>query len=273
MKKNILLLSILVALSSCGTMKSLSHISDEEYVSTDKNLVYCNLDNKPIVMQVSSLWRDNSTDAPYPVMCKDVIGSYESWMTFIKDKPEYQNVLSEKAYTEWLKTTASLLKKHSKNFKSFLFTIPGRVIAYTEKQIDINALSRSINCAVFSDELTYNRYRRPDFGYKPSLMAENPERFTLRTLIKDRSNNMLIAIDRIYLQDSDKILCLMYTCAGKYDYILTNGNLFYNEASDWYRFKPLKNIPMAFEFFYKQCDPISISAFKGARHNRITIMR
>lgn len=262
MKNSLLFFSIILLLTSCGTAGRLFDNAYITEVSTGKDMVYSNLDNKSVMFKISSLF-DNIKQNPYPVIYGDAARDYESWMLFIKDKPEYQNVLSEKAYGKWLRTATSLLKKHSLNFDSFLFTVPGRVVVYTEEKVDIKKLSRHIDCAMNGYGIYCDRYRYLDFGYKPSLMADNPEEYIFRSVVKDYSQKMLIVIDRIYLHDSNKMLCLMYTCAGNFDYTYDKDEIFhYNGNTSWEKFDPLKNMPMAFEFFYKQCDPISIEAFK-----------
>lgn len=260
MKRILYIISIPFLLASCGTAGILTDNTKEAVISSGKDQVACHLEKDTIVFQLGSLW-NSTTDIPYPVITGNAAGSYESWTTFIEDKPEYRNMLSEKTYTHWQRTVTSLLRRHSANFDSFLFTVPGRVIAYTEKQTDVGKLHHRFDCAMTGYGSYTNRYRFLDFGYKPSLMEENPEKYIFRSVVKDK--NMLIAIDRIWIEDSDLILCIMYTCMGKFDYVYNkDGVLHYKDPTSWKRFNPQKNIPMAFEFFYRQCDPISIEVIQ-----------
>lgn len=53
-------------------------------------------------------------------------------------------------------------------------------------------------------------------------------------------------------------------CTGKADYAYSADGVFhYCGETTWVKFDPLKNFPMAAEFFYRQCDPVSVGALKS----------
>lgn len=257
MKKILCLLGISAGLLSCGTVGRLSDRTKEAVILPEKDRVLCSYGKDLLVFQVASLW---GVHPPYPVITGAAAGDYEAWAAFAEDKPEYRDLLPEESYRLWRKMTLSLLRKHSRNFDSLLFTVPGRLIAYTEEKTDIRRLRRHLDCAVMTGP---HRYRYLDFGYRPSFMETSPDKYIFRSIEEDRSNNVYLAIDRIYLRGSDKVLCLMYPCIGKFDYVYDRDSVFhYDAATSWERFKPRKNLSQTFEFFYKYCDSVSIKAFR-----------
>lgn len=233
-------------------------------VSLKEDCVACNLHEKDfLIFRLESLW---SEDEPFPVITGRALENYNEWIAYIEDKPEYRNILSEKEYMRWKRTVRYLIGRYSRKFDDLLFTVPGRVIAYTEKCTDVRKLYPRPDCAMYGYGVNTKRYRYLDFDYKPSNMENNPEKYIFRTFVKNHSKNMLVAIDRIFLKNSDKVLCLMYTCVGLFDYVYDKDHIYhYHGSTSWERYDPLKNLPMAFEFIYRHCDPVSIEVLKSLK--------
>lgn len=257
---NLLLLAIIITVSSCGISKNLSNVSTNIKIASDKKSVIYDGDGEGIIFPLSSLWSfyDNTT---FPIITSEN-GNYSNWLNSTQGDTLYRSLLSENSYNYWQKTVKSILKKHTQSFDELLFTVPGRLIVYTEKHRDIEKIKPIPNFAVVDFSSTY-RYRPIDFEYTPSLMREYYTWYIFRSIINDSSKKIVIAVDRIYLEESKKILCLMYICTGKMDYPFTlQGTTYYKGDVKWQRYNPIKNPSMASEFFYLNCDPISIQVIK-----------
>lgn len=256
------LLCVLTALTACGTMNNIPYSKAPVTISLENDSVTCNLGNSPVLFKIGSLW-DRILSNPYPVLTGQNSTDYDAWCSYNKDKPDCMNILPEKSYVYWQRIVKSLIKKHAVEFDSLLFTVPGRAIVYTEKYRELKKLNPLPHCAIPGYGNYVDRYRFLDIGYRPSFVEDNPENYIFRTIVKDHSHNILLAIDRIYLKNSDRMLCFMYTCFGKVDYGRNRDNGFYYGGKiTWAKFNPLKNMPLAFLFFYKLCDPISIEALE-----------
>lgn len=268
MNRTLYLLCVLTALTACGTMNNMPYSKAPVTVSLENDYVTCYLNNSPVLFKISSLW-DRILSNPHPVLTGQNSTDYDAWCLYKKDKPECMNILPEKSFVYWQKMVKSLIKKHAVQFDTMLFTVPGRAIVYTEKYRELKKLKPLPHCAIPGYGNYVDRYRFLDIGYRPSFVEDNPENYIFRTIVKDHSHNILLAIDRIYLKNSDKMLCFMYTCFGKFDYVRNKDNVFiYGGNATWVEFKPLKNTPLAFLFFYKFCDPISIEALEFLKAHR-----
>lgn len=266
MKRILNLLCLSIVLVSCGTVSKMSSDQENVTVSLKKDCVAYNLHEKDLlVFRLETLWLGQENN-PFPVITGRALENYNEWMAYIEDKPEYRNILSEKEYMRWKRTVRSLICRYSRKFDVLLFTVPGRVIAYTEKYTDVRKLYPRPDCAMNGYGVTIKRYRYIDFDYKPSYMENNPEKYIFRTFVKNHSKNMLVAIDRIFIENSDKVLCLMYTCKGLCDYVYDKDQIYhYHGSTSWERYDPLKNLPMAFEFIYRHCDPVSIEVLESLK--------
>lgn len=264
MKRILNFLCLSIALVSCGTVNNMSPCQENVTVSLKEDCVACNLHEKDfLIFRLEPLW---SEDEPFPVITGRALENYNEWIAYIEDKPEYRNILSENEYMRWKRTVRYLIGRYSRKFDDLLFTVPGRVIAYTEKCTDVRKLYPRPDCAMYGYGVNTKRYRYLDFDYKPSNMENNPEKYIFRTFVKNHSKNMLVAIDRIFLKNSDKVLCLMYTCMGLFDYVYDKDHIYhYHGSTSWERFNPLKNLPMAFEFIYRHYDPVSIEVLKSLK--------
>ena len=262
MKRILYLFCIFTVLTACGTINNMPYSKVPVTISLERDSVTCNLGNSPVLFKIGSLW-DRILSNPHPVLTGQNSSDYDAWCSYKEDKPDCMNILPEKSYVYWQKMVKSLIKRHAVEFDSLLFTVPGRVIAYTEKYRELKKLHPLPHCAIPGYGNYVDRYCFLDIGYRPSFVEDNPENYIFRTIVKDHSHNILLAIDRIYLKNSDKMLCFMYTCFGKVDYVHNKYNIFiYNGNTTWVKFNPLKNMPLAFLFFYKLCDPISIEALE-----------
>lgn len=275
MKRILYLISIVLpTVVACGTINNLPYSRDSVSVSSGKTSVTCVIDNNPVMFHLNSLW-DDYYSISFPIITGRNAESYDAWLSYVKDDDEHRDILPEKEYLCWQKIVGSLIKKYSRGFDSLLFTVPGRVIAYTQKcsDKDVRKLRPRPDCAIFVNGAQLNRYRILDTDYKPSFMIEEPQDYIFRSVEKDGSHKMLVVIDRIYLKDSNEMLCIMYTCMGKRDYVYntvkktrTGSNTFYyHGTTSWMRFNPLTNFSMSFEHIYRQCDPISIGVLKFLR--------
>ena len=262
MKRTLYMLCVVTSLSACGTVNNIPYSKTAVTISLENDSITCNLDNSPFLFKVGSLW-DSRLTRPYPVLTGQHSMDYDAWCSYKEDKPKYMNTLPKRSYVYWQRMVKSLIKKHAVEFDSLLFTVPGRAIVYTEKYRELKKLKPFPHCAIPGYGNYVDMYRFLDIGYRPSFVEDNPENYIFRTIVKDHSHNILLAIDRIFLKNSDKMLCFMYTCSGKVDYGRNEDRfLFYGGNSTWVIFNPLKNIPLAFLFFYKLCDPISIEALE-----------
>lgn len=250
-----------ITFSSCTTVRYTQNIVS---VTPKKDIIVNKIGKDIVYFRLNSLLVFN--DTLFPVITRQTANGFDSWIANTANEPVYQEILSEKTYSYWQQTVQSLVRKHSTHFESLIFSIPGRMIAYTEDYQYIEHLNPRPDCALMGLQPDSKRYYENDIKDKPSNMKDYPERYVFRTVKKDFAHGMLLAIDRIYLNDSNKILCLMYLCTGKGDYICdSEWKRRYDNQTPFTTFNPLRNIPMAFDFFYRQCDPISVNALNSLR--------
>lgn len=107
----------------------------------------------------------------------------------------YSSLLSADEYIEWSRTMNNLIKRHSVNFDSVIFSIPGKLIAYFEETRNIDEMRPNIDCVIYSSGEFMRRYNEPDFNYSPSFVRTYYNDVIFREFIKDRICNMTIAID------------------------------------------------------------------------------
>lgn len=250
------LIVLLIALiSSCSVVRNLPYSRIPVDISSDRNKVFCQIGNEVVPFNVKSLSL-HFFDSLFPIITSQSSQDFQSWQRMCMGDTVYSSLLSADEYIEWSRTMNNLIKRHSVNFDSVIFSIPGKLIAYFEETRNIDEMRPNIDCVISSSGEFMRRYNEPDFNYSPSFVRTYYNDVIFREFIKDRICNMTIAIDRIYLRDNDKILCVMYLSTGKY----------YHNSS--YRFyDPIENELMIVEFLYRECDPISIGVLNALRMN------
>lgn len=254
-----------IAFASCTTVR---YTQNTIAITPKKDIVVNKIGDDIVHFNLTSLSNSfNFTfDSIFPIVTYQTAGNFSNWQKHTASEPEYSRMLPEKSHTDWDRTVKKLVRKYSKRFDELIFTIPDAVIAYTEDYSDIPHLKPY-------PDLLFSDVKYPEFPryYDESLATFDQDVMNnayhnriFRTIKKNYARNAVVAIDRIYLRDTKKVLCLMYLCSGDITYLRdADENLYYcsNHCIKW--FNPIKNITMAIEYLYRHCDAISVSAFKS----------
>lgn len=260
----LLLCLLLMAISSCTTVRYTQSVVT---VTPKKDIVAGKIGNDIVHFNLQSLFNPfhGVADSVFPILTHRTAGNFDAWQKETVSEPEYSGLLPEKSYTDWGKTVKSFVRKYSERFDELIFTIPDMVIAYTEDYSDIEHLKPYPDLVFGSINHEYGRYYDLSIvTFEPNVLNDAYRQRIFRTIKRDYAHHAVVAIDRIYLADSNKVLCLMYICNGINSYVCNaDWSRFYESNSTFKQFNPIKNIAMALEFFYLHCDPISVSAFKS----------